>query len=415
MIKFQKYTLNNGLRVIIHEDHSTPLVCVSVAYNVGSKHEHPDKTGFAHLFEHLMFGGSANIKDFDKPMQLAGGDNNAYTNNDMTNFYDIMPAENMEIAFWLESDRMMQLTFNEKVLNTQKKVVIEEFKETCLNEPYGDMWHHLSSMAYQQHPYSWPTIGKEINHIAQATLEDVKSFFYNHYRPDNAVLTIAGKTDAEFAYKMAEKWFGDIPRGNIPQISFVPEPRQYEKRSKVVHADVPSPAIYMAFPMAERLSKDYYIADLITDLLANGRSSRFYKHLYKEKKMFSTIDAFVSGYTDCGLLLIEGKPMPGIDINLAKEAIWEELRQLMHVPVPADELAKLRNTLESSLVYSEVSILNKALALGYFEILGNADRINEEGAIYQSITQEDLMRVACEIFRDDNLNELIYIPEDSDK
>jgi zinc protease len=408
LISFEKFILQNGLKVLVHEDASTPLVCVNIVYNVGSKHEDPNHTGFAHLFEHLMFGGSKNIPDFDEPLQLAGGENNAFTNNDLTNFYDIVPAENIETAFWLESDRMMSLNLNSKVLKTQKQVVIEEFKETCLNEPYGDFWHHMSEMAYQQHPYHWPTIGKDISHIESATIDQVKTFFETFYTPDNAVLVVAGKTTYEQVKTLAEKWFGDIPAGQKIKKIIAAEPLQHEFRSKKIISDVPHDAIYLSFPMSGRLDKEYYVMDLITDLLANGRSSRFYKNLYKGKKMFNTIDAFISGYVDPGLCIIEGKIMPDFSIDEARDAIWEELTDIQTKGISDNELARLRNTLESSLIYSEVSILNKAILLAFFASLGKEEWINEEAGLYQSITKEDIQETAKKIFVHHQCNELVY-------
>jgi zinc protease len=408
MISFERLVLDNGLKVILHEDHSTPMVAVNVAYNVGSRDEDPDKTGFAHLFEHLMFGGSVNIPDFDTPIQEAGGENNAFTNSDITNFYDLIPLQNLETALWLESDRMMQLNFSKKSLNTQKKVVIEEFKETCLNEPYGDMWHHLSGLAYTTHPYQWPTIGKEIDHIANATIEDVKSFFFQYFTPDNAVLVIAGNITKETGFSLAEKWFGSITPGQYHKKAFPKEPVQTQFRKKVVYQDLPHDAIYRAYHMDGRLSDEYFVCDLISDILANGRSSRFYQKLYKELQLFSTIDAFISGATDPGLFIIEGKTMPGVSIEKASEAIDAELRLLMEEVISERELIKLKNSLESSLTFSEVSILNKAISLAYFEILGDAGFINKEAERYQKITAEDIRNTAKKIFRTENCNELVY-------
>jgi len=412
MIPFEKYVLDNGLRVIIHEDISTPLVAVSIVYNVGSKDEDPDKTGFAHLFEHLMFGGSANVPEFDQPIQMAGGENNAFTNVDMTNFYELIPAQNIETALWLESDRMMQLNFSKKALNTQKKVVIEEFKETCLNEPYGDMWHLLSKLAYQKHPYQWPTIGKEIKHISDASLEQVESFFYQYYRPNNAILVLAGQISPTKGLELAKKWFGDIPVGNFQKPIFDSEPTQQNFRQQIVSQKVPHDAIYRAYHMGDRLSEDYYACDMISDILANGRSSRFYQRLYKEQQLFSTIDAFISGTTEPGLFIIEGKTMPGVGIQHASMAIDTELEYLKNELLPEREITKLKNGLESSLTFSEVSILNKALGLGYFEALGDATLINVEAGRYQNITPESIQRVAEKIFRKENCSELIYLAKE---
>ena len=409
MIAFEKKVLDNGLIVIIHEDPSTPMVAVNVAYNVGSKDEDDEKTGFAHLFEHLMFGGSVNIPDFDTPIQEAGGENNAFTNSDITNFYELVPAQNIETALWLESDRMLQLRFSKKSLNTQKKVVIEEFKETCLNEPYGDMWHHLSELSYTKHPYQWPTIGREMNHIANATIEDVKTFFYQFYRPDNAVLVIAGNITSAEGFFLANKWFGSIPPGKNQKKLLPQEPKQTASRKKIIRQDIiPHDAIYRAYHMDGRLSDEYFICDLISDILANGRSSRFYQKLYKEQQLFSTIDAFISGSSDPGLFIIEGKTMPDVSIEQASEAIDRELRLLMEENLSERELTKLKNSLESSLIFSEISVLNKAISLAYFETLGDAGFINEEVARYQKLTAEDIRNTAKKIFIAENCNELIY-------
>lgn len=408
MIQFEKFFLENGLKVLVHEDHSTPLVCVNIVYNVGSKNEDPDHTGFAHLFEHLMFGGSKNIKDFDKPLQLAGGENNAFTNNDLTNFYDILPSENIETAFWLESDRMLELQLNQKVLNTQKQVVVEEFKETCLNEPYGDFWHHMSEISYKKHPYQWPTIGKEISHIENAALTQVQHFFQSYYTPDNAVLVVAGKTSYAQVKNLAEKWFGPIPKRKKIVYNTIVEPPQSEFRSKTINTNVPQDALFLGFPMAGRLDKEYYVMDLITDLLANGRSSRFYKKLYKGKKMFNAIDAFVSGYVDPGLCIIEGKIMPGFTLEQARASIWEELNLIKTEIIDDKELQRLRNTLESSLIYSEVSILNKAVLLAFFGSVNKEDDINTEADLYQAITQDDIITTAKKVFIETNCNEIIY-------
>lgn len=408
MIKFEKFTLANGLKVIIHEDHSTPMVAVNITYQVGSKDEEPDKTGFAHLFEHLMFGGSANISDFDSIMQDAGGENNAFTNADLTSFYDIVPAANLETALWLESDRMLKLNFCKKVLKTQKKVVIEEFKETCLNEPYGDMWHHLSELSYSNHPYQWPTIGKDMKHIADASLEQVESFFNNFYKPSNAIIALAGHITVSEGKRLVEEWFGDIPSGNTIKKKHLPEPKHTVLRKKEVKSEVPHDAIYLAYNMGDRLSKEYYVCDLISDLLANGRSSRFYKRLYKEKQYFSTIDAFISGSIEPGLFIIEGKLMPGVSIEQARQGIMEELNLLKTEKIPEKELQKLKNSVESSLTFSEISVMNKVISLAYFEALGNADLINEEAGRYQDITADDILETAQSIFTDENGSELIY-------
>ena len=414
MIAFSKYKLDNGLRVILHQDDSTPMVAVNVLYDTGSKDESPDKTGFAHLFEHLMFGGSAHVPNFDEPMQKAGGDNNAFTNNDVTNFYDALPAENLEVALWLESDRMLQLDFNEKSLNVQRKVVIEEFKETCLNQPYGDVWHHLSDMAYKVHPYRWPTIGKTPQHVEEATLEDVKSFFYKYYHPNNAILIIAGNIDEKPTLEKVKKWFGDIPPGpantrNLPQ-----EPPQKEMVRRTIESPkVPLDAIYLAFHTCARTNRDFHATDLLSDVLGNGPSSRLYRKLLKEEGLFSHIDCYISGNIEPGLLILEGKPSKGVSIEKAKAVLWQELQLLKKYPLPAKELQKLKNKSESALIFSEVNILNKAINLAFFELLGDANMINEEGQKYQRVTVEDIQRMANDIFKKENCSQLVYKKSES--
>ncbi|MEO1260848.1 MAG: pitrilysin family protein [Bacteroidota bacterium] len=409
MINFSKYQLDNGLRVIVHEDDSTPMVAVNVLYDVGSKDESPDKTGFAHLFEHLMFGGSMNVPNFDEPIQKAGGENNAFTNSDVTNFYNTLPAENLEVALWLESDRMLQLNFSEKSLETQRKVVVEEFKETCLNEPYGDVWHHLSDLAFKVHPYQWPTIGKVPKHVEDARLDDVKSFFYKFYRPNNAILIIAGNVKKEDAFEKVEKWFGGIPAGEKYVRQLPQEPPQ-EKMAERVHVsgNVPVDAIYLAFHSCARSDKDFHSIDLLSDVLGNGPSSRLYRRLLKEKELFSNIDCYISGSIEPGLFILEGKPSEGISLADAEAAMWQELEQLKSEPIPAKELQKLKNKSESTLAFSEVNILNKAINLAFFELLGDANLINGEGEKYQAVTVEDIQRVAREIFRKENCSRLIY-------
>ncbi len=411
MIAFERIVLGNGLTVIIHEDFSTPMVAVNVVYNVGSKHEDPNHTGFAHLFEHLMFGGSKHIPDFDTPIQDAGGENNAFTNTDLTNFYEVLPAQNVETALWLESDRMLQLRFSKKSLNTQKKVVIEEFKETCLNEPYGDMWHHLSALCYTHHPYQWPTIGKHLDHIADATIDQVAVFFEQYYKPENAVVVLAGNITISKGFELVQKWFGDIPKGNFKKNALEVEPVQSTPRQKILTQNVPHEAIYQGYHMGTRLSDSYYACDLLSDVLANGRSSRFYQKLYKEQQLFSTIDAFISGTTDPGLFIIEGKTMPSISIDQAKDAIRTELNILQNDKIPDRELTKLKNAVESSLTFSEVSALNKAISLAYFEVLGDANLINEEAKRYQEITADDLRDTAQNVFKPENCSEVIYFQQ----
>lgn len=408
MITFSRFELANGLRVIVHEDDSTPMVAVNVLYNVGARDESPSKTGFAHLFEHLMFGGSANIPDFDDPIQNAGGENNAFTNNDVTNFYDLLPAVNIETAFWLESDRMLSLNFDKKVLEVQRKVVLEEFKETCLNQPYGDVWHHISDLAYKVHPYQWPTIGKIPKHVEDATMDDVKDFYFKYYRPNNAVLVVSGNVTVEQIKELSEKWFGEIPAGDIPPRNMPVEPPQERLQKRINLASVPVDAIYLAFHIKERKHPDYYVTDLLSDLLCNGNSSRLYRRLLKEKQIFTSIDCYVTGSIDPGLLIVEGKPVEGVSLEEAEEAIWEELDAIRVAPVEAMELQKVKNKVESSLIFSEANVLNKAINLAFFELLGDAELINSEVDLYEQVTAEEIYRVANEVLTRENCSTLYY-------
>lgn len=408
LIEYTRLVLENGLRVLIHIDNSTPMAAVNVLYNVGSRDESEDKTGFAHLFEHLMFSGSVNIPDFDAPIQNAGGENNAFTNNDMTNFYELVPAENLETALWLESDRMLGLRFDEKALEVQRKVVVEEFKETTLNQPYGDVWHHLAEMAYKVHPYKWPTIGKEPRHIEEATMDDVRQFYKSWYHPNNAILSIAGNLDLEKTVALVHRWFGDIPAANIPSRAIPEEPVQVAKMERIQSAPVPVNALYLAFHMVARNHPDFYVADLLSDILANGPSSRLFRRLLKERQLFTQIDAFVTASFDPGLLIIEGRPAPGIGFEEAKQAIWEELYLLQQHLVSERELQKYKNKVESTLAFSEGSVLNKAMNLAQFEALGDASLINRESSLYQAVTVEDIQRLAKAIFTVDNCSEMLY-------
>lgn len=411
MTNFTRRTLPNGLRVLVHEDHSTPLVAVNISYYVGSRDEHPEKTGFAHLFEHLMFSGSKNARDFDDPLQRAGGENNAFTTNDYTTFYEIVPAENLETALWLESDRMLALSINKKSLDVQRKVVVEEFKETCLNEPYGDSWHHLSEMMYMHHPYRWPVIGLAPEHVENATLDDVRSFYKSWYTPANAVLSIAGKVNAEEAHLLAEKWFANIPAAQVPLRQLTAEPTQLAAARKTVRANVPVPAVFLAFRTPARIDRDFYSVDLLSDVLALGPSSRLYRRLLKERPLFSTIDAYVTANVDPGLLVIEGRPSEGVSVEDALAAIWGELEGLKNEAIEERELKKIQHRFESTLVFSETSVLNKAQNLAFYELLDRAELMNEETEIYLGITPDEMLRTAQSLFREENSATLIYLPD----
>lgn len=410
MVNFTRKILSNGLRVLVHEDKSTPLVAVNITYYVGSRNEQADKTGFAHLFEHLMFAGSKNVSDFDDPLQRAGGENNAYTTNDYTSFYEILPAENYETALWLESDRMMALSISKRALNVQQKVVVEEFMETCLNEPYGDAWHHLSELMYHEHPYRWPVIGLAPEHVANASIDDVRAFYKNWYTPNNAVLCIAGNVRTDDALQLAEKWFGAIPAGPSITHNLPPEPPQTEHHQKVLLAKVPVPAVFLTFRTPARLHPDFYSVDLLTDVLAQGPSSRLYRRLLKERQVFSQIDAYVTGNIDPGLLVIEGRPAENVSPEAALKAIWEELELLKKEVIDDRELKKIQHRFESTVVFSETSVLNKAQNLAFYELLDRAELMNEEVGIYLNVTPDDLHRVANSLFREDNSATLIYVP-----
>jgi predicted Zn-dependent peptidase len=411
MVKFNRFILNNGLRVIVHEDHTTPMAVLNILYDVGARDEDPEKTGFAHLFEHLMFGGSVNIPDYDQPLQRVGGENNAFTSNDITNYYITLPSANIETAFWLESDRMLSLAFSKKSLEVQRNVVIEEFKQRYLNQPYGDVWLHLRPMVYKKHPYQWATIGKEIKHIEDAKIEDVKAFFKKHYNPQNAIMVVGGDIKTEEAIKLAEKWFGTIPAGekyhrNLPQ-----EPEQHEERRETVVARVPLNDVYIAFQMGGRLDGSYYAAELISDILSRGNSSRLYRNLVKEKQLFSEVHAYMTGSLDKGMFVFEGKPLDNVSIETAELAIWEELERIKTESIPADELTKVKNKIESTMIFSEMSLLDKAMNLASFELLGDADLLNHEPGKYLAVTAREIKELANKLFVKDNSSTLIYLAE----
>ena len=408
MINFEKFVLDNGLRVIVHEDKSTPMAVLDVIYDVGARDENPDQTGFAHLFEHLMFGGSVHIPSYDEPLQMAGGENNAYTTNDLTNYYLQLPAENLETAFWLESDRMLSLAFDENSLEVQRKVVVEEFKEHYINKPYGDVWHKMRELAYKVHPYKWMTIGKELSHVENAQLQDVKNFFFKHYTPANAILTVAGNVSLEKVKELAEKWFGDIPPGekyerNIPQ-----EPKQTTPAFLEVSAGVPLDALYKCWHISSRLDKKYYTTDLITEILGGGASSRLFQSLVKEQQLFSNIQCSHFGSVDAGLLFIDGKLVKGITREQAENAIMIELEKMKSQLVNTSELQKVKNKTESMMAFEDLGLVNRASSLATYELLGDANLMNKELERYQAVTEEDIQNECKNIFTDDNCSTLFY-------
>jgi predicted Zn-dependent peptidase len=408
MIHYNHFTLDNGLRVYVHEDHTTPIAAVNILYNVGSKDEDESKTGFAHLFEHLMFGGSKHVPVYDEPLQRVGGENNAFTSPDITNYYITLPAVNLETAFWLESDRMMSLSFDPRVLEVQRKVVVEEFKQRYLNQPYGDVWLRLRPLAYQVHPYRWATIGKEISHIEDATLDDVRAFFYKYYLPNNAILVVAGPVQVDDIKRLAQKWFGPIPAGAPYRRQLPREPEQQEVRTIETEAAVPLDAIYKAFHMPAKTSNDYFAADLLTDLLGRGKSSRLYERLVKEAKLFNNVNAYVTGSADPGLVVIQGQLNGGVTIERGEAELNAILEELMQDGVPAAELGKVKNQAESTLVFSEVEMLNRAMNLAFYANLGDPEEVNREGEKLQAVTPDEVQRMARQILRPTNTSTLYY-------
>jgi len=411
MIKFNRFTLDNGLRVIVHEDSTTPMAVLNILYDVGARDENPEQTGFAHLFEHLMFGGSVNIPNYDGPLQRVGGENNAFTSNDITNYYITLPSANLETAFWLESDRMLSLAFSEKSLEVQRNVVIEEFKQRYLNQPYGDVWLKLRPMVYKSHPYQWATIGKTIKHIEDAKIEDVKAFFKKHYNPQNAIMVVGGDVKTDEIKAMTEKWFGPIPAGekyvrNLPQ-----EQPQHEERRETVTAKVPLNDVYIAFQMEGRTDESYYAVELMSDILSRGNSSRLHRSLIKDKQLFSEVHAYITGSLDKGMFVLEGKPLEHVSIEQAEDALWAEVERLKNEEVPADELTKVKNKTESTMVFSEMSLLDKAMNLAFYELMGDADNFNHESARFLAVTAEQIKAQANTIFRKENSSTLVYLAQ----
>ncbi len=408
MIHFEKFTLSNGLRVIVHEDASTPMAFMNITYDVGAKDEDPRQTGFAHLFEHLMFGGSIHIPDYDEPLQVAGGENNAFTTNDITNYHLQLPQDNIETAFWLESDRMLSLAFSEKSLDVQRKVVCEEFKEHYTNKPYGDVWFKMRELAYTKHPYRWPTIGRELRHIEEARIEDVKKFFFKHYRPINAILVVAGNVKTEQVKLLTEKWFGDIPSGEKYERHLPKEPKQTAPRKLEMKANVPLDALYKCWHMPSRLESGYYVTEMISEILGGGGSSRLYQELVKEQQLFSNISCYHFGSTDPGLLTIEGKLVRGVKMEDADKAVEIILEKMKTELVSSVELEKVKNKTEAALAFEDMSVANRASSLGLYELLGDANLMNTELSKYQAITVEDVLKQCQELFDVNNSNTLYY-------
>jgi zinc protease len=408
MISYEKFTLANGLRVVVHEDHSTPMACINILYDVGARDEHEEKTGFAHLFEHLMFGGSVNIPNYDAPLQQVGGENNAFTNNDVTNYYLTLPAENLETGFWLESDRMLSLAFSDKSLEVQRNVVVEEFKQRYLNQPYGDEWLLIRPLAYKVHPYRWATIGKEISHIEEAVMDDVKSFFNRFYNPSNAVLVVAGDVELAKVKELSNKWFAPIEPGLKNYRQLPKEPQQQEERFLEVIKDVPAHSLTKVWHMSSRMSKEYYAQDLLSDVLGRGSSSRLHTKLVKERQLFSSISAYVTGSFDEGLLVVHGRLVNGVTLEEANDAILEVIEELKSKSLDSNELQKVKHKAESTHVFGEMSILNKAMNLAFGELLGDIDMVNTEIEKINSVTENDILEQAKKVLVSTNCSTLFY-------
>lgn len=408
MIHYDHFTLQNGLEVYVHEDHTTAMAAVNILYNVGSRDEDENRTGFAHLFEHLMFGGSQNIPSYDEPLQTVGGENNAFTSADITNYYITLPAANLETAFWLESDRMMSLSFDPKVLEVQQKVVVEEFKQRYLNQPYGDVWLKLRPLAYQLHPYRWATIGKEISHIENATMDDVKAFFYKYYLPNNAIMVVAGDVTVSQVKALTEKWFDPIPAGEKYVRKLPSEPIQTAPRFLETEAKVPLNAIYKAYHVAGRFEDDFYTVDLLGDILGRGKSARLYQKLLKERQLFSNINAYNTSSIDPGLLIIQGNLNAGVTLDEANAALEEVLQELIEVVLDEKELEKVKNQAESTLVFSEVELLNRAMNLAFAANAGNPDLVNQEADKIQAVTVKHIQAMAQKVLSKNNCSTMYY-------
>lgn len=408
MISFEEFTLENGLRVIVHEDPTVQIAVLNILYDVGARDEHPDKTGFAHLFEHLMFGGSKHIPNYDEPLQRVGGENNAFTNNDITNYYLTVPAANIETGFWLESDRMLSLSFDPQVLEVQRKVVIEEFKQRYLNQPYGDVWLKLRPLAYTKHPYQWATIGKDVSHIERATLDDVREFFFRYYIPANAIMVVAGNVTVDQVKRLSEKWFGPIPSPQRPPRNLPQEPPQAGKRVLEVEADVPASALYMTYHMPGRFDNDFYAVDLMGDVLARGQSSRFYQKLVKEKEVFTALSAFSMGSVDPGMLVINGRVRNGVSLKDAEGEVMQIIDELVKNGPSDEEVQKVRNQARSSLEFGETEVMHRAMNLAFAKLSGNTEYVNQEAALIDAVTADDIQRAAQQTLREENLSVMYY-------
>ncbi len=410
MIKFETFTLDNGLQVVFNQDKTTSLVAVNLLYNIGAKHEEDDATGFAHLFEHLMFSGSKNFENYDQIVERLGGESNAFTNNDITNYYLSVPNMYLQYALDLEADRMQNLNLNDKSLEVQKNVVIEEFKQRYINQPYGDLWKQIRELAFTVHPYQHQTIGKCIEHIENVTLETAKQFYENYYTPSNAVLAISGNVELNDLKSMIEASFGKIPATKTVKKAYPNEPKQTENREKTVKADVPANLICIIFQMGGRLDKDYYKYDLISDVLSNGKSTRLYNSLVVNQQLFTEVNAFITGEDDCGLFVVTGKYRDGVDIKQGEEAIWQELKAMKENMITENELQKMKNKNDANATFGNIKVLDKAMNLAYFAHLdGKTHLINEERELYNSVSLKDLQMLANDLFTNTYYSTLYYL------
>ncbi len=409
MIEFETAVLDNGLRLVVNTDTKTPLVAVNLLYMVGAKNEDEGATGFAHLFEHLMFSGSKNFESYDEASQRMGGESNAFTNNDYTNYYLTLPAKFLSSALDLEADRMQNLNINAHSLEVQRSVVIEEFKQRYLNQPYGDLWAEIRSLAYKAHPYRWQTIGMDISHIENASLQQVQDFYDKFYQPSNAILSLSGNITFEEALREANRSFGAIKYTNVVKAAYPQEAEQKENRTKTVYRDVPSNVICIIFPMSNRTAKEYYIQDLLSDVLSNGKSSRMYQNLVVDRNLFTEINAFISGDDDAGVFIVMGKYCDGVSISEGEEAIWQELKEICKNPVSKEELQKMKNKNEASATFSNIKPLDKAMNLAYYAHLGDTNLINSERGLYNAVRVEDLQKTAENLFLRKKHNVLYYL------
>ena len=408
MITYKKTILANGLSVIANRDKTSRMAAVNILYKVGARNENPNRTGLAHLFEHLMFRGTHQIPDFDTPVQMACGENNAFTNNDYTDFYITLPIANIETALWLESDRMTGLNLSEEACKIEKRVVIEEFRQRYLNQPYGDANMLLRALAYKQHPYRWATIGLSPEHIEQASAEEIHNFYRTFYHPSNAILSFSGDMAEEEFFALAEKWFGGIEDHEHDIPSIPAEPTQNEARRQEIERDVPATTITIAFKMGNRLSRDFFLGDITSDILAGGDSARLYEHLIKNKRLFASVNAYITGDVDCGLFVFTGQLLPSTTEAEAEEALWAEMADLQQNNISDYELEKVKNKFEANTLFGELNVMNTAMNLGYYEMIGDLSLINREVEIYRSLTSGDISDFASRIFRKENSSTLIY-------